>query len=351
MRSEVKALLSLLRAGLWGKYDDAMSSVFPISPDSWECVFVIASQQTVTGIAFRGLDYLPDAVQPPLNLVAKWMAHVDRIEHSNLAMNETIAILYHHFDRLGVTAVLQKGQGIARMYPEPLLRECGDIDVFIPGYDGKSDPLKDFPGAARERHPDGSWVYRLNGQVVELHTRLVDLVRPECTRYVAGLIEEKGFDKVRIFSGPEVYVPSPQTDLLLLSSHILKHCFGVGIGLRQICDIAVASDFYKDDVEDEDMALMWKKTGLTKWNTLLQSFINNCLKTDNVDFSDDLLDIVLKGGNFGVYSDARVRASTGKWSRKVNTFMAFVNNVPFALKYAPGEWFWTVVKLMGGQIR
>ena len=364
MDRTLQALFALLQAGLWGRYDGAAASVFPLSAEEWERVFTLARQQTVTGIAFRGLDFLPEEAAPPMVVAAKWMAHADRIEQSNRIMNGTVAKLYGHFASVGVEAVLQKGQGVAAMYPEPLLRECGDIDLYFPGHDGVSDPLAGIPGAVRKRQPDNSWSYLVEEIIVEHHADLVDIQGPRAKRYVKRLIEEKGFEKVVTGDGVEVMVPAPEVNLLLLSSHILKHAFGVGIGLRQFCDYAVARRYYEGRVNEEEMREIWKKTGLEKWEWLLEEFIGR----DNKDLQDDshserseesfykkktgaLLDIVLKGGNFGVYSKDRENASHARWARKVQTFRSLAGNVRFAFRYAPREWFWTIVQLLGGQFR
>ena len=50
MDREFQALLALVRAGLWERYDEAMASFFPLKSDGWERVFMLARQQTVTGI-------------------------------------------------------------------------------------------------------------------------------------------------------------------------------------------------------------------------------------------------------------------------------------------------------------
>ena len=189
MDRTLQAHFALLQAGLWGRYDDAAASVFPLSAEEWERVFILARQQTVTGIAFRGLDYLPEESAPPMVVAAKWMAHADRIEQSNRIKNGTVAKLYGHFASVGVEAVLQKGQGVAAMYPEPLLRECGDIDLYFPGHDGVSDPLAGIPGAVRKKQPDNSWSYLVDGIVVEHHADLVDIQSPRAKRYVMRLIE------------------------------------------------------------------------------------------------------------------------------------------------------------------
>ena len=312
------------------------------------------------------------------------MAHADRIEQSNRIMNETLAKLYAHFASAGVEAVLQKGQGVAAMYPEPLLRECGDIDLYFPGHDGVSDPLAGIPGAVRKRQPDNSWSYLVEGIVVEHHADLVDIQSPRAKRYVKRLIEKKGVEKVVTEGGVEVLVPAPEVNLLLLSSHILKHAFGVGIGLRQFCDYAVSRRYYEGRVSDEEMREIWRMTGLEKWQGLLEGFVETFLEErsfadaqdDKKDVQDDkchsehypchserseesfdkkktdvLLDIVLKGGNFGVYSEDRENASHARWVRKVQTFRSLAGNVRFAFRYAPREWFWTIVQLLGGQFR
>ena len=390
MDKTLQALFALLQAGLWGTFDEAGASVFPLSAGEWERVFTLARQQTVTGIAFRGLDFLPEEAAPPMGIMAKWMAHADRIEQSNRVMNETVAKLYGHFASAGVEAVLQKGQGVAAMYPEPLLRECGDIDLYFPGHDGISDPLAGIDGAVRERQPDDSWVYVVDGIIIEHHTDLLDIQSPRAKRYVKRLIEEKGFEKVVTGDGVEVLVPAPEVNLLLLSSHILKHAFGVGIGLRQFCDYAVARRYYEGRVNEEEMREIWRRTGLEKWTDLLEGFVRRFLdsdcalaRNDNEDLQNDkcrseqshcrseqspchserseesfykkktdvLLDIVLKGGNFGVYSKDRENVPRARWARKVQTFKALMGNVGFASRYAPREWFWTTMQLLGGQFR
>ena len=365
MDKTLQALFALLRAGLWSRADEAMASVFPLSGQEWERVFDIACQQTVAGIAFRGLEWLPEGTEPPIGLMAKWMARVDRIERSNEAMNAAVARLFGHFSAHGVEAVLQKGQGIAMMYPEPLMRESGDIDLYFPGHDGVSDPLEGITGTVRERHPDGSWVYRFDGIIIERHDQLVDIQRPRCRKYAERLIEEKGFERLVLGNGTEVAVPSPEVNLLLLSSHILKHAMGVGIGLRQICDYAVAKRYYEGRMNEEEMREVWRMTGLVKWQGLLEGFVETFLEESSFADAQDnkkdvqgdkkktgvLLDIVLKGGNFGVYSKDRAEASRARWSRKCHTFRSFVNNMGFALRYAPGEWILTTLQLLRGQVR
>ena len=64
------ALLALLRGGLW-EQDVKPHSCFPLSRDGWEEVFLLSKQQTVTGVAFRGLHHLPNGMLPPESLLLR----------------------------------------------------------------------------------------------------------------------------------------------------------------------------------------------------------------------------------------------------------------------------------------
>ena len=357
---EVRAMLALLRAGLWGGTDPEMEKVFPLTQQEWNDVFLLSRRQTVLGLTYRGLDFLADDMQPPMALAVKWMAHVDRIEAANAKMDKAVCSLFSKFAQNGVDAVLQKGQGMARMYPEPHLRECGDIDLYFPGHDGVSDPLEGIFDAQRQKMPDDSWSYEADGVIIEHHPFLLDIQNPLRQKYIRSLIAEKGFEKVPVGDADpvEVMVPAPEVNLLLLSSHILKHALGVGIGLRQICDYAVACRYYADRIDPDGMRDIWHRAGLSRWSELLDGFVSDVIamraKPDVAISSKKtsiLLDIILKGGNFGVYSKDRAVASRNVLSRKAHTLKSFVGNMRFALAYAPGEWFWTAAQLMGGQLR
>lgn len=352
---EQKALMSLLRAGLWEREDAQMGILFPLSDESWEEVFRIACRQTVIGLTFKGLEWLPEDASPPMHIAARWMAYTDRIESFNRKVGRQVKLLYDHFAAGGVKAVLQKGLGVAAMYPEPLLRESGDIDLYFPECDCTCSPFKGLAGSEITRQPDGSLLCTVGGIVVEQHRHLLDIHAPGAKRYVRTLIEEKGYETVRVGDGTEVLVPAPEVNLLLLSSHILKHVLGVGIGLRQICDMAVAIRHYAGTVDEDEMKEIYGKAGIGRWSALLREFIDIHLyssgSSSEAKKSDILLDIIMKGGNFGVYSEKRSGASQNVIRRKMHTFGAFVGNMRFAFKYAPGEWLWTIAGLAGGQGR
>ena len=150
----------------------------------------------------------------------------------------------------GLHPVLQKGQGLAALYANPLLRECGDIDLFFPG-------SGEFEAAFRcvekldirmVRKADGSLLYSWQGIPVEHHIRLIDLYHPPHNTKKTDLIWEFRRMALSTASDLEVTVPAPSLNLLLQYAHILKHALGRGIGLRQLCDLALSYDRWHTDI-------------------------------------------------------------------------------------------------------
>ena len=348
LTQEQKAFFYLVKAGMYGETDPNMESVFPLSERSWEAVLLLARQQTVVGLVYRGLDVLPEEWLPSMRVMAVFMACADRIEKANAKMNKTIVKLWRHFEEKGIVAVLQKGQGLAQMYPDPALRECGDIDIYFP--DNVENPLEGIADADCEKRPDGSVFYTVDGIVVEQHNHLLDIASPLRQRFIKKLIADKGFEKMRIGGddGVDVLVPAPEVNLLLISSHILKHILGVGIGLRQICDYAVARRYYADRVNSAEMQSIYRKAGIAKWSNYFDRFFTPVYdgKKSNI-----LLDIILKGGNFGGFTEGRKNATKSRVSRKLHTLRSFCGNIRLAFRFAPGEWLWTMAQLIGGQFR
>lgn len=353
---EVSVLLFLLRVGLWG---DAPRSLplFPLSGESWERVFRMAVRQTVAGIVFQGVSCLPDRLLPPERLLLRWVAEADVIERNNRATDRALSELSSLFGRCGLMPVLQKGQGIARLYRHPQQRACGDIDLYFPQPQERERAV----GLLREqgirvtRSGEGSWCCVWSGIEVELHASLFDVSNPFARRYLLRLEREQGFEPFLLSQQADagLHVPSPLLNLLLLSAHAMKHAFGMGIGLRQLCDMACACRRLRAAVEAEKLRAACEQAGIWKWSLLLYAFSAEhlglpagCLPCEEpLPSPRPLLDIVLKGGNFGLHRAGSDRSRQTAWGRKLQTLAAIAGNARFSCKYAPREAFWMYASL------
>lgn len=311
-------LFTLLRNGLYE--DRAPEMIPPLTAKQWEALLETARQQTVAGILYHGLSRMGADYSVPEGVTFELVAEANRIEQDSRRKE---AVAWGEFQRMqgeGLHPIVMKGPAIARHYPVPCLRESGDIDIYLRGNEFRQ--VCRALGDKAVVLADGSVHYNCQGVDFDLHDKYFDLHMEE---------------------GDLPPVPSPYATLLMLSAHIFKHASGPGVGLRQLCDMAVA---YRKLAFDPAVLLeTYRKAGMQKWNTLLYSFLRTYLGLEDlfggavgpVDPAP-LLSIVREGGNFG-HHDASRKKSLGKkpFLRKTDTAFRYLKHLPFSMKYYPRE--------------
>ena len=352
-RGVVDSFLELLRSGL---YDKKIASFPELSEGEWGTILEIARKQTVVGIIYSGVSNLSPSVIVPENISLQLMMEASRIKSRSYEVLSVLKEVLSLLKERGFHPEVLKGPSVARFYPHPELRQSGDLDIFLPAAEfGEAAFVLGDPSF---KLPDGSVHYEWKGVDIDLHRNYFDL---------------------HLDNDSLPPVPSPYATLVLLSSHILKHCMGPGIGLRQLCDMAVAYEALRDDkpsqneneskmgkVSRETLLEYYSKAGILKWNKLLSSFLKEYLGTDgypfdggeedkekNIDSDKDkstdpdalsLMERVLQGGNFGHHEEEREAAlKRSTISRKFHTLNLYLKRMPFSLKYAPHE-FWAEFK-------
>lgn len=340
---EFEILLTLLRSGLWERAIDDMS-LFPISDELWQRVFTLSCDQTVTGLVYRGITYLPDEMMPSFAEKIKWVARIDAIERHNEHTHKVLCSLYQTFTNAGLHPILQKGIGIAQMYECPQLRESGDIDFYFNIYEWKrANGLFNIS----KRQADGSVTYQFQDIAIEHHKQMFDLCTPFKQHYLQSLLDST---VIRINDGKlDIQVPSPLTNVVLQNTHILKHAIGLGVGLRQLCDLARTYYTLSGGLDGKQVQLTYKQLGLERWSRLLHTLLVNYLGLDakylpyELDEEEDatkFFEDVRFGGNFGLHSQQRNLMNGSAWKRKIHTCYRSIRRTGFFLYYAPSEFFW-----------
>ena len=294
-----------------------------LDEDSWMELLRTASNQTVIGLLYKAAEGFPEGFHLPdralFTLLAKVRKTVIRNQELSQVQKEVLEILRSG----GHEALVMKGSSCAVRYPSPELRTGGDIDLYIPEteFQRALDVIR-ATGIECSPKPDTSVSFILKGCEVELHRRYYDL-------------------HVRKSVLPPV--GTPEAELLMLSSHILKHACGVGVGLRQIFDFAFAFKAYPGD--RQQLHKLFGQCGLSRWDALLLSFVKDYIdpgtEVPQKADSADLFRIVARGGNFGHFHDSRLESiqTKGEFRRKMDTFRRILSNLRFSLRYAPREVF------------
>ena len=122
---------ALLRLGL-GMEGQAPSE-FSLTPEEWAMLYEMATRQSVLGVAYAGIQRLPKDAQPPMELAFQWASEAETICGHNRLVNGVAARLTELFAAEGRRSAILKGPANARLYPDPGMRQCGDIDIWVEG--------------------------------------------------------------------------------------------------------------------------------------------------------------------------------------------------------------------------
>ena len=221
-----------------------LSQVFPYIPTDkeWQALYTMAHRQTLLGVAYNAIARLPKESQPPRLLMLLWARDAEAIRGKNRLFNQESARYTQLFAERGFRSAILKGQANARLYPDPLSRHPGDIDIYVPGGYDKVEALLQGLGIQNLKHltPHFHDVEFVNekGVLVEVHHKLASATNS--TRLLKSYDEvlkvlESEIENVTLT--PEgFYSPSIRFALLMQLVHLYKHALLSGISLRHYMD-------------------------------------------------------------------------------------------------------------------
>ncbi|MBR6261874.1 MAG: nucleotidyltransferase family protein [Prevotella sp.] len=342
-------LLSLTRAALW---DTEPHLDAPLSPAAWEQLYHQARKQTVQGIVYDAVCRLPEAQLPPDDLLGMWMEEVLYIEATHHRHLKALTWVTSRMEAEStLRPIVLKGLPIANLYPAPHHRVSGDIDLFYGSLAAvnEADRQVESWGIPITRGLYGESSYLVNDVPIEHHGLLVHSHVPWRKRRLRAWIEQRLSDADATtecsIGNNTVKVLSPELDLLQLSSHALKHALNEGIGLRQLCDIALFVTHHREKLPPETVRPILKRFGLLRWTDLCLSYGVEHLgiRQEQLPFpvhaSKGLVasmhDEVMQSGNFG-FLDERYHTQ-GIAPRQKATARRITRNVWRYMRLSPQE--------------
>lgn len=311
-----QAFFALLRAGLWEQADDSLNDKV-----DWEKVYQLAEEQSVIGVVLAGIEKTntnrtDNTNRPTQDFLLEWIGEVQLIEQQNLAMNQFIAELIEKLRKEDVYAILVKGQGIAQCYEKPLWRASGDVDLLLSDTNYEKAKKVLLPLAVEVDTEYKSLKHlgmtMKEGLVVELHGMLHSRLSKRIDRVVDETQKDVFFGgNVRSWmnGSTSVFLPAPDNDVIFIFTHILKHFFIGGIGLRQICDWCRLLWTFKDSLNRELLEKRLRCMGLmSEWRAFAAFAVEFLgMPIEAMPFFDSrfkvkgerILEFVLETGNFG----------------------------------------------------
>lgn len=309
-------ILSLVRASLW--WNPADESLFKGKSVDWNAIGRLAEMQTVVALIIESALSLPHDLLPPDEWIRKAAAFSEMNRRTHFLLEGCVAEISGCLREEGITNVLLKGQAYARYYPEPAMRQCGDIDLYV----GENGFFKAYQFSKKAGWESGERFIAsakhfgccLRGVRVEFHRQAsqpaIAGVRRRFVEWSREQLSRSG--RSLSIGGEEVIVPPPLFDLVFVFMHLYLHFLNGGIGLRQICDWTLILHAVSGKIDQEELRRLLKDFRLLKaWRCFAPVAVENLgLPPEECPFysakyrrkAARILSIVMREGNFGKYS-------------------------------------------------
>lgn len=281
----------------------------------WNALYITAQKQALTGVLFHGIKQLPKELAPNTSLLILWMGMAQKIKQQNIRLFMDSAKVCKKFKQVGFRNCILKGQGNALLYPDSYIRTPGDIDIYLAG--GRTKVMqyinKVCPNQVMRYHHVDFPVMKTE---IEVHFTPSYMFFP-----IHNLRMQKWFKEVmdlqcsNVVTLPDGYgeitVPTMSFNVIYNLSHLYRHVFTEGIGLRQLIDYyyIVNNDELlgiRDSLQRELKHLgLWKFAGAVMYvlHEVLGLAKENMIAPMDHKEGKFLLDEIMCGGNFGQYDD------------------------------------------------
>ena len=312
----------------------------------WKELYCIAQKQALLGVLFYGIRRLPKELAPEQKLLMQWMVMAEMIRKQNIRLFQDSVKVCQNFENKGFANCILKGQGNALLYPDPYMRTPGDIDIYLSG--GRRKIMKYVDQVCpnqvmRYHHVD----FPVMKTAIEVHFTPSYMFNPIHNRRMQKWFEEVMGEqcnhRVSLPDGyGEIHVPQVSFNVIYILSHLYRHIFTEGVGLRQLLDyyyVLISDDLLliRDRVQKE-----LKHLGLWKFAQAVMFVMKEVfgLSQDRMIAPMDekegrfLLDEIMRGGNFGQYDD-RMGSKVGE-SKIHRYFRMNLRNLRF-VKHYPTE--------------
>lgn len=343
------------------RYSIGASDEFPqvISNSDWNAIYSLAEKHSLSGVVFYGIQKA--GVKPPFELLMQWVAESEIIRRRNEIANKTALKVSQYFEKRGFRGCILKGQGNTLNYPDPYIRACGDIDIWLEGGREKIMNMVD------ERWPDSLARYHhveipeVDGIPIEVHfspsymhapwrnKRLQKWFEEQAERQFANLVTLPGTDH-------KISIPTKEFNVIFQLQHMFSHLFTEGFGLRQVVDYYYVLKADGRGIRNATLCCAEKKAdvsetlqylGLWKFACGMMWVMKEVLNLDErqmIGKPDEkegrfILSEIMQSGNMGHY-DTRLGKTSGegivhRYFRMTIRNMRFVKHYPAEAFYEP----------------
>lgn len=292
----------------------------PLDPPTRRRLIHVAAEQAILPLI---VDALPaEAFSEGMG----WMRRTaQELTVKQAASTAEFLLLYGSLARLGLRPAVMKGIVCRSLYPEPELRPSTDEDLLIPpeAFPRYHEALLSLglqlldPDALKEDADEVTYVDDSRGLYLELHMRPFPSgseAYGDCNRFFDGAPDRAV--ELPVY-GVSIRTLGETDHLLFLLCHAYKHLLHGGVGVRQLCDIALFVERFGDRIDWERVIKACAELRLTTFAAAVFRIGEKHLGVPAPDAFPakeidelPLLEDCLRGGVYGADDRDRLHSST-----------------------------------------
>jgi len=313
--------LDLLSKAIWNKPVDA-KRFLNLNVTTWEKIADMAKKQSVSALISDKALTLPEGSLPPRELTMVFLTQIEQTKALNRKMINVLSKLTDEYTKEDLPFVLLKGLSNGVNYPEPLLRNPGDLDLFIYR---KSDyeRSKKWIGEKGIEMVDGDHIhykFDVYGTSIENHRRITYFDHKKYDRqfklWEEDLIKKENFTTIQIDDLTVRQLPA-EMNAFFIFQHMFRHFVHLGVGFRQFCDWILFLAKYRNGIDPVSFAELAKSYALlypmqvfaraaVKYLDAPESIFPFGMITDD-KYADMVIADILDSGNFGFHKPGKKR--------------------------------------------
>ena len=242
---------------------------------------------------------------------SKYQMEFFSLVSKGIAKKEFTLGIIKKIEEAGIPCCLIKGATVAGLYHDPECRISGDTDILINPADEEKliKVLIDLGYGVEERSENDHHLkaYHKNGGLLEAHIMLYSKVTAKIIFNDIKVYSEP-WTKINI-NGYDYNILGINDGLMHLTVHYISHLTNEGGGVRQMMDLLLYMEKYKDEIDFERYYGLMKELSYDKLLDVIKTIGAKYFGFDYEAMyeieADRLLEDSEKGGIFGFSTDAR----------------------------------------------
>ena len=270
MSTTEKQYFALMRAALWG------GSVAIDEEIDWKAVMQLAQYHATSALVSGVASMMTGSNKPSEEMLDKMKNLMRSNLVSQLQLKQILQMSVKALRDYDVEPVLLKGFALALLYPNPNLRQFGDIDLYV-GIDNFRRACegvrKGLPTAYNWGNEGDDYKHynlEFGNYALEVHRVSAEINdRKEREHYEA--IEREGLHEYTQqvdFEGFLLTIPSREFMVFFTFFHAWHHFLTTGVGWKQIADVAITLHAYRDQLDHDTLRRYFTDMHIMKpWQT------------------------------------------------------------------------------------